>query len=187
VQEGFNVRNRVSLAAFPVGTKLRLLLRERVSGTSFDLLGFRNGDAYCLRLVRTDRPGGRGSNQCLRADELHGHAALVADNAWFRVGSPEVSITGVYGFASDDVKSVRVTRARGASVALVTNNVCLSLRGQFSGTVQHHPAPNPVVAVAARLRNGQLRNIPYVIPGGGILPGGARPAWFVGCYPPLPP
>jgi hypothetical protein len=175
LQQGFNERNRVSLAAFPAGTKLRLLLRERVSGTSFDLLGFRNGDAYCLRLVRSDRPGGRGSNQCLRADELSGRAALVADNVWFRVGNPEISITGIYGFASDDVKSVRVTRARDRSVVSVKNNVFLSLRGQRSGTVQHHPKRNPVEAVAALMRSGSVRNIPYVISGGGILPGGARP------------
>ena len=175
VQHGFRSRNRASLAAFPSGTTLRLLLRQRVSGTSFDLLGFRNGDAYCLRLIRTDRPGGRGSNQCLRADELQGHAALVADTVWFRVGRPEISITGVYGFASDAVKSVRVRRAHGDSVVAVQNNVFLSLRGQPSGTVQDHPQPNPVVAVAAVLRNGELRNIPYAIPGGGILPGGVRP------------
>jgi len=176
VQQGFNARNRGSLAAFPVGTKLRLLLRKRVSGTSFDLLGFRNGDAYCLRLVRSDRPGGRGSNQCLRADELSGHAALVADNVWFRVGNPEISITGIYGFASDDVRSVRVTRARDRSVATVSNNVFLSLRGQPSGSVQHHPKPNPVEAVSALMRDGGVRNIPYVISGGGILPGGVRPS-----------
>jgi hypothetical protein len=178
-QRGFAARNGVSLAAFPAGTKLRLLLRRTVSGTSFDLLGFRNGDAYCLRLVRTARPGATGSNQCLRADELQGHVALVADNAWFRVGDPEISITGVYGFASDPVKAVRVTRARGVTVAVVKNNVFLALAGQPAGSVQHHLPPNTVFAVAAELDDGSLRNIPYVVTGGagqsGILQGGKRP------------
>jgi hypothetical protein len=178
-QQGFAARNRVSLAAFPAGTKLRLLLRQTVGGTSFDLLGFRNGDAYCLRLVRTKRPGAPGSNQCLRADELQGHVALVADNAWFRVGDPESSITGVYGFASDQVKAVRVTRARGTTIAGVTNNVFLALAAQPTGTVQHHLPPNTVFAVAAELKNGSLRNIPYVVTGSagqsGILQGGKRP------------
>jgi hypothetical protein len=174
-QHGFSARNRVSLAAFPAGTKLRLLLRKQVSGTSFDLFGFRNGDAYCLRLVRTKLPGAPGSNQCLRADELQGHVALVADDAWFRVGDPEISITGIYGFASDDVRTVRVTRQRGTTAVGVSNNVFLSLRGQRSGTVKNHPLPNPVLAVAAQLKGGVLRNIPYVIPGGGILQGGRRP------------
>jgi hypothetical protein len=178
-QQGFAARNRVSLAAFPAGTKLRLLLRQTVSGASFDLLGFRNGDAYCLRLVRTERPGAPGSNQCLRADELQGHVALVADNAWFRVGDPEISITGVYGFASDQVKAVRVTRARGTTIADVTNNVFVALAGQPTGTVQHHLPPNTVFAVAAELKDRSLRNIPYVVTGGagqsGILQGGKRP------------
>jgi hypothetical protein len=178
-QRGFAARNRVSLAAFPAGTKLRLLLRETVQGTSFDLLGFRNGDAYCLRLVRSKRPGAPGSNQCLRADELQGHVALVADNAWFRVGDPEQSITGVYGFASDRVKAVRVTRAQDVTTVEVTNYGFLALSGQPTGTVQHHPPPNTVFAVAAELTDGSLRNIPYVVTGNagqsGILQGGKRP------------
>jgi hypothetical protein len=175
LQRGFSSRNEASLAGFPAGTKLRLLMRSTVAATTFDLLGFRNGDAYCLRLVRADRPGSIGSNQCLRADELQGHAALVADDVWFRVGSPEISITGIYGFAADDVHSVRVTRAHGASVARVQNNVFLSLFAQPSGTVRNHPQPNPVEAIAAVMQGGTLRNIPYVIAGGGILPGGAKP------------
>jgi hypothetical protein len=175
LQRGFTARNGASLAGFPAGTKLRLLMRTKISGTSFDLLGFRNGDAYCLRLVRTDRPGGIGSNQCLRADELQGYAALVADNVWFRVGTPEVSITGIYGFAADDVSSIRVTRAHGVTVEQVRNNVFLSLLGQLSGTVRDHPQPNPVEAVTAVMKGGTLRNIPYVISGGGVFPGGVRP------------
>ena len=175
VQQGFTARNRVALAAFPAGTKLRLLLRKEIRGTSFDLLGFRNGDAYCLRLVRSKRPGVPGSNQCLRADELQGHVALVADNAWFRVGDPEISITGVYGFASDEVRAIRVARARGTTEVGVTNNVFLALSAQRSGTVQNHPLPNPVLAVAAELKSGNLRNVPYVVAGGGILRGGKRP------------
>src|SRR5581483_9850748 len=112
LQHGFTARNGVALASFPAGTKLRLLLRQTVDGTSFDLLGFRNGDAYCLRLVRSSLPGAPGRNQCLRADELAGHEALVVDDVYFSAGRPARSITGVYGFAADDVRAVRVTRAR---------------------------------------------------------------------------
>ncbi len=79
-QRGFEERNKVSFASFPEGTKLRLLLRRTVGGTTFDLLGFRNGDAYCLRLALADRPTGIGRNECLRADELRGRAVLVAGN-----------------------------------------------------------------------------------------------------------
>jgi hypothetical protein len=61
----------------------------------------------------------------------------------------------------------------------VTNNVFLALRGQPAGTVQHHPLPNPVLTVTAKLRSGALRNVPYVVAGQGvlrgILPGGKPP------------
>jgi hypothetical protein len=174
-QQGFAQRNHVAFASFPAGTKLRLLLRKSVGGTSFDLLGFRNGDAYCLRLVRTDLPQGIGRNECLRAEELRGHAALVANDVWFSVGKPAQSITGVYGFAADDVTTVRVTRARGEERVHVKNNVFLSLKSQPSGTVQHHPLPNPVLAVAAMQANGRLRNVPYVVEGQGIIRSGRRP------------
>jgi hypothetical protein len=174
-QQGFAQRNQVAFASFPAGTKLRLLLRKTVGGTSFELLGFRNGDAYCLRLVRADFPQGIGRNECLRAEELRGHAALVANNVWFSVGKPAQSITGIYGFAADDVTRLRVTRARGEERVPVENNVFLSLKSQPSGTVQHHPLPNPVLAAAAVLANGQVRNVPYVVDGQGIIRNGRRP------------
>src|SRR5581483_4090310 len=139
-------------------------------------LGFRNGDAYCLRLGRSSLPGAPGRNQCLRADELAGHEALVVDDVYFSAGRPARSITGVYGFAADDVRAVRVTRARETTTSAVRNNVFLALHGQPTGTVQNHPQPDTVLAVAAVLRSGALRNVPYVVSalGGGILPGGRR-------------
>jgi hypothetical protein len=175
---GFAARNRVSLASFPRGTRLRLLRRTIVSGTSFDLLGFQNGDAYCLRLVRTAVPAVAGNTECLRADELQGHVALVAGNAYFSVGKPATSITGVYGFASDSVKVVKVARARKSTTVRVGDNVFLALTGQPQGSVQHHLPPNTVLAVRAVMKDGTLRNVPYVVEGstpGGILPGGNLP------------
>jgi hypothetical protein len=182
-QQGFAQRNQVAFASFPAGTKLRLLFRKSLAGTSFDLLGFRNGDAYCLRLVRTNLPQAIGRNECLRAEELRGHSALVANNVWFSVGKPAQSITGIYGFASDDVAALRVTRARGEERVAVKNNVFLSLTSQPSGTVQHHPLPNPVLTVAAVLASGQARDVPYVVDGQGIIKGGRRltvPSYFGG-------
>jgi hypothetical protein len=176
LQHGFEELNRAAYAAFPAGTKLRLLLSRTVSGTTFSLLGFRNGDAYCLRLIRTDHPDAIGRNECLRAEELSGVPALVTGDVWFSVGDPAKNINGVYGFAADDVRSLVVERLRGADRVPVVNNVFLSLRGTRAGSVQNHPVPNPVDAVTAVLRNGSTRNIPYVAYGRGVLPGGKRPA-----------
>jgi hypothetical protein len=177
-QQGFDLRNSRVLASFPAGTKLRLLLAHRVDGREFDLLGFRNGDTYCLRLILADLPSGRGSNQCLRNVELNGHVALVANDVDFRVGKPGMAISGIYGFASDAVSGLRVTRTRGVTTVPVSNNVFLSLHGQPEGTVQRHPAADDVLSVSAFLRNGGARNVPYVVQGigQGILPGGKQPS-----------
>ena len=178
LQHGFDVRNRAAYASFPAGTKLRLLLTRKVGGTTFNLLGFRNGDAYCLRLVRADLASGLGRNECLRAEELTGVPALVVGDVWFSVGKTAKNVNGVYGFAADNVRALRVERLRGSDQAVVVNNVFLSLRSTPAGSVQRHPLPNPVIAVHALLRGGGSRNIPYSTSsiGGGIVPGGTRPS-----------
>ena len=176
LQSGFDTRNRASYAAFPAGTKLRLLLSRKVGGVTFSLLGFRNGDAYCLRLIRNDHPNALGRNECLRAEELSGVPALVAGDVWFSVGKTSSNVNGVYGFADDSVRALTIERLRGQDRVPVVNNVFLSLRSAPSGSVQHHPLPNPVFAITARLRGGATRNVPYVGSGlGGVAPGGKRP------------
>lgn len=183
LQHGFDVRNRAAYAGFPPGTKLRLLTSLRAGGTTFSLLGFRNGDAYCLRLVRADRPGLVGRNECLRAAELSDVPALVANDVSFSVGDPAQNVTGVYGFADDDTRSMVIRRQRGTDVVPVRNNVFLSLYAQPAGSVQHHPLPNPVLVVSARSVKGRTTVVPYVGGGGigGIVTGGrpvTGPAYF---------
>lgn len=175
-QSGFAERNRVAFASFPEGTTLRLLMSRNVGGTTFNLLGFRNGDAYCLRLARADRPNGIGQNACLRAAELRGRAALVAGEAWFSVGDPAQRTGGVFGFASDEVSAVAIRRTRSRRERVpVQNNVFLALKAQPRGTVQRHPLPNRVLTLTALLRNGGRRNIPYVVDGQGVYRGGRIP------------
>ncbi len=177
LQHGFESSNRAAYAAFPAGTKLRLLLSRTVGGTTFSLLGFRNGDAYCLRLVRTDHPDAIGRNECLRAEELSNVPALVVGDVRFSVGDPAKNVNGVYGFADDTVRSLLVERLRGQDAVAVKNNVFLSLRSVRAGSVQDHPLPNPVFAIHARLRSGGTKNVPYVSASfpGGVVPGGKRP------------
>jgi hypothetical protein len=174
LQHGFDVRNRAAYAGFPAGTKLRLLLSVRSAGTTFSLLGFRNGDAYCLRLVRTDLPTGVGRNECLRAAELNDVPALVANDIQFSVGTPAQSVTGIYGFADDATRSMVIRRQHGIQVVPVRNNVFLALFSQPAGSVQHHPLPNPVLVVHAREAGGRTTLVPYVVGSGigGTLPGG---------------
>jgi hypothetical protein len=177
LQHGFDVRNSAAYAGFPAGTKLRLLSSRTVKGTTFSLLGFRNHDTYCLRLVRTDHPNGIGRNECLRAEELADVPALVAGDAWFTVGKPAVTVNGVYGFAADGVRRVQIGRLRGGETVPVINNVFLSLTGVRAGTVQNHPLPNPVLTVHALMRDGQAQNVPYASGFmSGLVPNGVRPS-----------
>jgi hypothetical protein len=175
-QRGFSERNAGAYASFPRGTKLGLLLQQKAAETTFSLLGFRNGDTYCLRLIRSDHPAAIGRNQCLRAAELHGLAALVIDDAWFTIGTPAESVTGVFGFASDDVRSILVTLAHGTTQRFsVSDNVFLALVSQPAGTPQRHTIPNTILGVHALMRDGRRINIPYTINGLGIVPGGTKP------------
>jgi hypothetical protein len=174
-QQGFSRRNAGAYASFPHGTKLRLLLQRKAAGTTFSLLGFRNGDTYCLRLIRSDHPAAIGRNQCLRAAELRGLAALVIDDASFTIGRPAQNVNGVFGFASDNVRSIRVALAHGARRVSVSSNVFLALASQPVGTPQHHTIPNPILGVHALMRDGRRINIPYTVNGLGIVPGGTKP------------
>jgi hypothetical protein len=183
LQQGFDARNRAAYAGFPAGTKLRLLLSVHLAGTTFSLLGFRNGDDYCLRLVRANHPNLIGRNECLRAEELSNTAALAAGDVYFTVGKPAQTVSGIYGFADDDTRAIVVERERGTSMVPVRNNVFLSLQAQPAGTVQHHPLPNPVLVIRARSQSGGTTVVPYVTGGGlgGIVPGGRAvrgPAYF---------
>lgn len=174
-QQGFSRRNAGAYASFPRGTKLGLLLQRNAAGTTFSLLGFRNGDTYCLRLIRSDHPAAIGRNQCLRAAELHGLAALVLDDASFTIGKPAQNVNGVFGFASDNVRSILVTLAHGTREVGVSDNVFLALDSQPVGTPQRHTIPNPILGVHALLRDGRRINIPYTVSGLGIVPGGNKP------------
>jgi hypothetical protein len=164
-QAGFRERNDASYASFPADTKLRLLLRQTVSGKTLSLLGFRNGSSLCLRLVRADLPGGRGENQCITQRELERYPApaLVAAQAWFRFGEEAMTADGVFGFADDTVQAVEVRRARsGWTRVRVANNVFLALSARPSGTVKHPPPFDPIVQVRAVTRDGDRVSVPFV-------------------------
>lgn len=164
-QAGFAARNDASYAAFPAGTQVRLLRRESHGGQSFSFLGFRNGTSLCLRLVKADRPAGRGANQCVTLRELRQSAApaLVASEAWFRFGSPETTVEGVFGFADDTVRMVEVRRLRsGWREAPVEGNVFLALEARPTGTVKNYPPRDPIVQVRAVRHDGERVPVPFI-------------------------
>jgi hypothetical protein len=164
-QAGFAARNAASYAAFPAGTRLRLLLRETVGGKTLSLLGFRSGSSLCLRLVRADLAAGHGANQCVTLRELRRSAApaLVVAEAWFRIGHPETTVEGVFGFADDTVAAVEMRRTRsGWKTTAVSSNVFLALRARPSGNAKNPRPFDPIVQVRAIRRGGGSVHVPFV-------------------------
>lgn len=164
-QAGFSERNAASYASFPEDTKLRLLVRERVGGQAFSLLGFRNGSSLCLRLVRAALPAGRGANQCVTERELTRSPApaLVAAQTWFHFGDPATTAEAIFGFADDTVHALEVRRLRSGWTRVgVSSNVFLALRARPSGSVQSPPSYDPIVQVRALTGDGARVLVPFV-------------------------
>jgi hypothetical protein len=182
-QAGFAARNDASYAAFPSGTTVRSLARVEAGGHTFSLLGFRNATSLCLRLVRADLPAGRGANQCVTLRELRASPApaLVASEAWFRVGDPEASIEGIFGFADNTVETIEVRRARsGWGEARVVANVFVALRARRAGTVRNPPPRDQIVQVRAVGAAGDVSPVPFVARDFGDYGGGIpeRPSYL---------
>lgn len=164
-RSGFAERNHASYGSFPDDTKVMLVARTRAGGKTFSLLGFRDGDSLCLRLVRTDLAGARGENQCVTLRELKASSApaLVAADADFRFGDPELNAQGVLGFADDTVRAIDVRRERsGWTRVPVRNNIFVTLRARPTGTVKNHPRRDAIVEVRAIRRDGSRARVPYV-------------------------
>jgi hypothetical protein len=157
-QAGFAARNHASYAAFPAGTRLRLLERVSAGGTSFDLLGFRSRSSLCLRLVRADQGGAVGVNQCVTLRELRFSQApaLVVSEAAFPLRERSQA-EGVVGFADDSVRTIELRRLHGPTQSIaVRNNVFAGLRSASSA------ADDPIVQVHAVTADGRRIRVPFV-------------------------
>jgi hypothetical protein len=113
-QRGFSEANSSSYARFPDGTQVGLLVSTAVGGDQYDLLGFRDGDALCLRLVRRAAPARRDTPaDCAPTRELNRidepAVALAAGDDFSRDAQGEIhAMLVVYGLATNDVAGVTV-------------------------------------------------------------------------------
>lgn len=168
-QAGFSARNDAVYASFPKGTELRLLVRESVRGKTFSLFGFRNSSSLCLRLARADNPTGQGVNECVDLRELRRSSApvLVASTAYFGLAHGRL-VDGIFGFADDAVRAVRLRRSLGGrQIAVVRSNAFLALRVRRREAVY-----DPIVRVRALTRGGRTVPVQFSPPGGApVLPG----------------
>ena len=147
-QAGFARRNTRSYAAFPAHTRLRLLQTASHKTRSFSLLGFRNGPAFCLRLVPTRAPASLGVNQCVALRELRSARApaLAASTAHFG------SVDAIFGFADDSVRTLEVRHLRGdVQLVQVANNAFVELHGPSDA----------IVSVVAHIRDGRTVAVPF--------------------------
>lgn len=164
-QAAFEERNRTAFAQFPKTTALRLLLSREAGGQRFDLFGFRHGSWWCLRVVRAVRPDARGSNACVPSGRLAANtaSAVVAGEAWFRVGVPEQTVEGVFGIVATGIESIEVTRARtGTTMTRAESNAFMTLRARPSGTVAKHPQADSIVGLAAVREDGSREDLDFV-------------------------
>jgi hypothetical protein len=134
-QQAFERANERTWEKFAPGTKLRRLVATEMSGTTFNLYGFRSGDDLCLRLVAR---GGKSatSTYCaplrvLQTDRAP--AVVVATDEG--IGLAEVppnedgyrpaAYSATFGIASDGVQNVVLHGDDGTHQALLGGNAFL--------------------------------------------------------------
>lgn len=112
VQRSFSKANSASVARFPRGTRLRLLLQRRLGGVHYQLLGFRAPGRLCLRL---EADGVGSAPACAPISALTSAGELVhvlVAGQPLSAGARSVTVT--YGFATDAARRVEVVDHRGA-------------------------------------------------------------------------
>ena len=127
-QSGFESADESSVAQLPPNTRVGLLTTAAVAGERYDLLGFRDGSSYCLRLVRAAAPARRDAPAaCVPARELDRIAvpavALAAGNDYEREGERTAQpVTAVYGLASSTVDEVTIVDDAGRAHSVRPEN-----------------------------------------------------------------
>ncbi len=173
----FAEANAAAYAKFPAGSDLRLLLHGQAAGLGFDLLGFRQGDSICLRLVRADYRSDHRSPVCMPRRELASidPPAVVAGSVRYSLGGdpscddrevcrdyrPTASVQATFGLVGDDVSGVKLRTFGDRSISARLGN---------SGFLALTPSPregdprDTVVAASAKRTDGSRLAVPLVHP-----------------------
>lgn len=118
-QRSFSKANAASVARFPSGTKLRLLLGGRIGASRYRLLGFRAPGRLCLRL-ELDGVGSAPACTPLAALTARGELVHV-----LVAGQPLSGVAVTYGLATDAVRRVELVDRRGAHPAQLADDAFL--------------------------------------------------------------
>jgi hypothetical protein len=153
----FSEASRGSLAAFPPGADLRLLIRRDVQGVRYELYGFRDRDSVCLRLAAWGLPGRQRATACASLADVvrRGHVVtpLRTDVPLVRA-SGSVTAHATFGLALDGVDQVEVRTSDGRSEPVeVRENAFLS--------VDTHPGAS-VASLTALTTDGRRVPVEFV-------------------------
>ncbi len=174
-EQQFLAANGRSWAAFPKGTKLRVLVRATVGHQRFVLYGFRSGDSLCLRLSAVTLRA-NASPACAPVSTLE-HTSVpilvVEGNGSVRAfpdrRSPEVS----FGIVADRVRHVEVNAVDGMHRAWIGGNAYLWIENEpntanqvLSVVAVGDDGARTVVAVPHESGFGSFQMAPAASPGG---------------------
>ncbi len=172
----FAEANAAAYAKFPAGSDLRLLLHGEAAGLGFDLLGFRQGDSICLRLVRADYRSDHRSPVCMPRRELASinAPAVVAGTVRYDLGGdprcddrevcrdyrPTGSVQATFGLVGDEVSAMKLRTFGGRSIsARLANSGFLALTPSGEGD-----PGDTVIAALAELSDGNHLAVPLLHP-----------------------
>jgi hypothetical protein len=127
-QATFDAENAAALARFPQGTRVGVVARATSGGRDYQLLGFRDGDDICLRLVTEQPTRSPQPPECVPRRELRRLDAPVAvlGGSFQQTQDDGKTFSAVYGLAADAIRSVDVDLFGGTrGPAVVANNVFL--------------------------------------------------------------
>jgi hypothetical protein len=174
-EQQFLAANGRSWAAFPTGTKLRVLIRASIGGKQYVLYGFRSGDSLCLRLsavsLRTSlapacAPVSTLEHTSVPILVVKGNGSV---HAFPDRRSPEVS----FGIVADRIRHVEVNAVDGTHRARIGGNAYLWIENE-PNTANHvlsvvavgDDAARTVVAVPHENGFGIFQMAPAASPGG---------------------
>lgn len=180
-QQAFEESNQKSWASFPGSPQLRRLVRAEIDGVTYDLLGFRSGNALCIRLVAAGEA--RGSTlMCAPVNELRhddGPVRVLFADAPFGRGEKRATVgfteyraaraQVTAGIAADGVDVVELVDAQGAHEVRVRSNA-------FLYVAERPDVGQRVTHVRARRADGRTVGIPFAVSSHGSTPGYATAA-----------
>lgn len=131
-QAEFRAANEHSFAGFPKDTRLRELIRTRVDGKLYVLLGFRSGSSLCLRLTAVTLGHSLGPTCAPAARLVHATAPIlpVVGVGGFSDRHAQPSAAVSYGIAADGVSRVIVHAIDGDHRAELEGNAYLWVQNE---------------------------------------------------------